>query len=442
MEGTIMKRALSAGAMLLSLLVGLAPLAAEEALTLAETRTLALGRSTTLQSALLSVDAALIDEKLQAFTWLPSLSASASASASIPSATFEDAVGASLGLSVKQTVFDGTASILAAIDGLSTSIARAESRAEYFSVLEAADAAFYDAAEASASAEAARSDLDNALNGQALAKAKLDAGMISPVAYLEQEATVAAKRTSLVQAQGRLSVALRTLASLTGRSLPLSIEGIDTAYYDTLMERFAGFSDAEMQSFMDKIQKAAAKNNSALTSADLASMKAEKAVRLAKAAYLPSVSASWSSSLGVSAAGAEMGSSLGISASIPLDLWNTKAAVDSKTVAAKQAALALDETRRTTTLEIEGAVYDGVSSAKAVGSSKKALEYAERYYQNVLEQYRLSAASASDLSGAALLVSTNRSSLITARYEFLANLSSLRTLAGLESEDLLLQLVP
>jgi len=118
------------------------------------------------------------------------------------------------------------------------------------------------------------------------------------------------------------------------------------------------------------------------------------------------------------------------------------ATVDSKKAAAKQAVLGLEETRRTTTISIQQAVYDCISSAKSVASSQAALVYAERYYQNVQEQYKLSAASAADLSSAALLVSTDRASLISARYAFLSNLSTLRSLAGFETDDLLVQLVP
>ena len=123
-------------------------------------------------------------------------------------------------------------------------------------------------------------------------------------------------------------------------------------------------------------------------------------------------------------------------------MWNTQAAVDSKAIAARQAALDLDETQRTLNLEIEGVVFDSISSAQSVISSQKALDYAESSYQSVLERYKLSSASSSDLSDAELLVSTNRTALITARYQFLSSISSLRAYAGVESDDLLLTLVP
>jgi len=76
-----------------------------------------------------------------------------------------------------------------------------------------------------------------------------------------------------------------------------------------------------------------------------------------------------------------------------------------------------------------------------VSSSRKALDYAESHYQGILEQYRLSAASSSELSDAQALVSTSRKQLITALAQFRSNLAALRTLAGVESDELLLRII-
>jgi len=252
-----MKRRLLAPLILALLIGGLAPLAAEDGLTLGQARTLALAQSKTLQKALAAVDAAKIDERLQAFTLLPSLSASASGKVGVPWTSLTDSLSASVGVSVTQTVFDGGAYVLTAIDTLSTSIAQAAARAEYFTVLDASDTAYYAAAKAAASVDSAQSDLDSALAAENLAKAKKDAGMISSVAYMEQEATVASKQASLVSAQGTLSVATRTLASLTGLSMPLTLAPMDTASSDALMKRVAALSDAQTESFIAAVAAAA-----------------------------------------------------------------------------------------------------------------------------------------------------------------------------------------
>ena len=75
-------------------------------------------------------------------------------------------------------------------------------------------------------------------------------------------------------------------------------------------------------------------------------------------------------------------------------------------------------------------------------SSAKALDYAQSNYENVLEQFKLSSATTSDLSTAEALVSADETALITARYGFLSDLSALAVLAGLEDTSKLAALVP
>ncbi len=435
-------RLLPSFVLLLALLTTV-PLAADDTLSLEQARAYALAHSKTLQNLLLSVDSALLDEKIQSYTLLPSITASTSVSADVPEATLLDMLGISGGVTITQTVFDGGKSaLLSAIDSLSTSIARAKARAQYFSVLSAADSAFYSVLEAEASVAAAQSDLDDARIYQSLAQAKLEVGIIARSDFLKTESETAAKETALAQAQGKLSVARRTLASLTGLSLSLKLASSDSERFDELMKRVATFTETQTGTLIANLVAAAAKNNPTLSQSNLANQQARSQVDLAKADYLPSISASWTNSLSFAASTGAASSALSVSASLPLDMWNTQAAVDSKAIAARQAALDLDETQRTLNLEIEGVVFDSISSAQSVISSQKALDYAESSYQSVLERYKLSSASSSDLSDAELLVSTNRTALITARYQFLSSISSLRAYAGVESDDLLLTLVP
>jgi len=160
--------------------------AADQGLTLQEARTQALAHSRTLQKLLLSVDSALIEERVTSYNWVPSITASASAGADVPSASLLDALGVSAGLTVTQQVFDGGATaIQSAIDKLATTAAREAAREEYLGVLSDADSAYYAVIEAAASLEGAKVDLENAKVLQDLAKAKLDAGIIVKSDYLQ-----------------------------------------------------------------------------------------------------------------------------------------------------------------------------------------------------------------------------------------------------------------
>lgn len=421
------------------LVVLLTPFAAGEPLTLSEARTLGLAQSKSLQEALSSVEAAKLEEKLQSYALLPSITASVAGTASLPSATTGSSLNASAGLSIKQTLFDGSYSILAAIDALSTSIARTTARGAYFTVLSSIDTAYYAAAKASASVDAAQSDLASAKASAAVAQAKREAGMLSPVDLMKQQATVASNEAALVAARGTLKVAMRTLASLTGLTPPITIVPVDAASSDSLMKRIAGLSDSEAAGFIANLETSAQTNNPSVQAANLGVEVAQKNVELASSGYLPSVSLALSG--GAQVAGGLQGSA-SLSASLPLDFWNVSTTVASKKVAARQASFALAETQRTTSVAIGQAVYDTISSAKSVTASLEALDYARRYQESIQEQYKLSTASSADLSDAAQLVSTGRASLISAQYQFLSDLATLRTLAGVETDDLLAKSIP
>jgi len=415
--------------------------------TLEKARSLALAASSTLQRALLDVDAARLTEKTQSYSVLPSLSASAGAALDYPtgSKALIDGLTTSVGLSATATLYDGGKSaILSAIDSIATDIARASARSTYFTVLEDCDDAFYGVLESAASVQAARDALDAARAHQDLAQARFDVGIITRGDLLEIQAETASDESALATALKDLAVAKAKLASLTGLSTGAALEGVDETYYDALMARFAGLSDTQVDGLAAKLVAIAEKNSPSLAQARLASGKAQRSVDAARADYLPSVATSWSQSLSYGrSAGSLAGSgSLGLTATIPLDWWTTKTAVDSAAVAARQAGLDLAETGRGLDLDLRSAVYDCIALAQAFASSSKAQSYAQSHYDGVLEQYRLSSASSSDLSDAEALLSSDKTLLIKARYEFLVGLSSLRSLVASESDDLIVAAIP
>jgi outer membrane protein len=424
---------------------GAAALSAEPSLTLAQARAAALARSSTLRKANLAVDAAVLTEKTQGYDFLPSITATVGAGTGWPSASFVDSLQGTAGLTVNQAVYDGGKSaLLTAIDSLDTNIARQEARAEYFGTLQAVDTAYHGVLRAHASVDAARADLDAARTRLSLAQAKSAANMITKIDLQDAEAAVAARDTALIQAQGSHAVAEATLASLTGLPAPFSLQGIDFAGQEDALSRCAALSGEGISGFAAGVQKAANANNPTLSQAALASQRAKKSIDLATAGYLPSVNASFSHGVTVGTAqplGPGSGS-VSVTATIPLDLWTTKAGIDAKTIAAKQAGLDEEESRRTFALQVQSGVYSCVAAARSVVSSTRAIEYSEATYQGVLERYKLSAASPTEVSDAEALVSSSGTALIAARYSFLDSFSGLRTLAGLETGELLAALLP
>lgn len=418
---------------------------ASDTLTLAKASELALARSKTLQQALLSVDSSLLAEKAQSFETLPQASLSLGGGLSYPpssGATVADSASVSVSLSLSQTIYDGGKNaVLAAIDKLGTKSAREEARATYLDVIQSTEKAYYAVLEAQAGMEAAESDLVAFKAHQSLAQAKFDAGMVIKAAVLEAQAETAAKETSLSQAGKTLAVAKAKLKSIIGvTSLP---QAVDFSAYATLMTTLMGLGDQATDSMIAKLNVTALSNNPSIAVSAIAVAQAESEIAAARAAYLPTVSAAWSHEASYTAAGGidlASGGGFSLAVSIPLDVWVTKNAVETKTAEAQKTALSKDIDADNLSLEIQGAVYELISAARSVSSSQKALEYAESSYSVELELYRLSKASSSELSDAETLVSSNRSALISARYAFLSAISTLKNLAGLDGDSLLLAL--
>jgi len=211
-----------------------------------------------------------------------------------------------------------------------------------------------------------------------------------------------------------------------------------------LITRLAVYSDSDTAKFIDNLTSIVLANNPDLAKAALTSTKSEKAVSLAVVEYFPTVSASVTGGVnytvpdGVSSPSAKVS----LTASVPLDAWKTGVSVASSKLAQKQSALSLSDSRQTVGISLQTAVYDCISEAQSVVSSAKALEYAQKHYENVLALYRLNSASTSNLSDASSLVSTNTTNLISARYNFLSGLSAIKALSALDNDAKVLDLIP
>jgi outer membrane protein len=428
-----------------------APLAgAEEGLTLQKARELALARSATLRSAGLAVDAASLAAQAQGYSALPAVTASAGGSfeygrvAAGSASSGATAASATMQLSASQPLFDGgKTSDLVKKYGLATEAARETLRSTRVTTLVQADSAFYALLEATASVDAAASDLDAARLRQTLAQAKIDAGILSKSDYLQTQADTAGYETALILARKTLASARSKMASLTGLPASTQFEQIDFASYDALLARLRSLDEVAIDKLAGDVAALAKATSPTLNGYDLSSRQATLALAIAKKSYFPAVAAGVSQNLSYGgSAGLSSAGSISLTASMNLDLWLTRNAVDAASVAAAQAQLAGSQGETDLDLAVVQALYEWLGSAGSISSSAKALDYAQSNYENVLEKFKLSSATVSDLSTAEALVSADKNALIAARYGFLANLSTLSGLAGLEDAGRLVALVP
>jgi outer membrane protein TolC len=421
-----------------------APAQAAQALSLQKARELALVKSASLKKAALAVDAASLTKRAQDYEYLPSLAASASASAGYgSSATLADSLAASAKLSASATVFDGgkNAALSKKYD-IATEAARESLRALRVSVIGSVDSAFFAVLEAEASMDAASSDLDAARLRLKIAQAKVDAGALSKADYLETESATASYEATLIKARKSLASAKAKLGSLTGLAASTEPEQVDFASYDGLLAKLAALDEAALDKLVADLVAAAKANSPSLASYALVTGQADASLAAARAAYLPTVSAAFAQSFALGSGGLDPTGSLTLSASLSLDLWTTQNAIEQAKVTVREAELDAAGGSDSLELDVSQAAYEWVASALAIPSSAKALEYAQTNYENVLQKYKLSSATTSDLSTAEALVSADKTALISARYTFLSDLSSLKGLLGLEDEAKILAALP
>jgi outer membrane protein TolC len=423
------------------LLIVIVQAASVSGLDLETARSLALANSRSLARYNLAVESAQLDEKIQRYSTLPSLSLGASASANIlGEVSLKDSLSTGASFSVSQQIYNGGKNrLLKSINTMTTGIARQEALAEYFAVLDAVDAAYYGALEAGAALAASEAVLEAAILALAMAEIRLESGMIGYGDYLQALAEREAKETARNQARRDLTLGLVTLKNMTGLGEPARPEELDFEAWEEIIQKLAGLSEEESAVFLERFRETATANNPALVKAALAGSRAEQAVSLAKREYLPSLSAGVSGGLNYSlTSGFDRPSGrLSLSASIPLDFWVTRANVDKKAIARTEAVLEKQNAEVSLDLEIQTAALDLITQAMSVLSSRRADEYARRHYEQVLEQYRLSRASVAELSDAAALAGSNRTQYIKARYGFLGGLSKLRSLGGFSSDEAL-----
>ena len=439
-----MKRMILTLCMAMLLCVGLLA----ETLTLEQARTLALANSRSLAKHSLSIQSSILDEKSHLYTMLPSISAGYGASAEYfnrnwgfvnPVDTFK--VWGNVELT--QKIFEGGKSFIQkALNSIATESVRKDALAEYFNVLDSVDNAYYAALEAATNLDAAESSLQTAALGLSIAEVRQASGMINQGDYLKALADKESRENSRNQARRNLTLARSKLKSLTGIAELPDIESIDFDSYENALRYLSDISDEDADALYERFFTVLVQSNPSLARAALNSQRAEKNLSLAKRDAAPSISAtlfsadiSWSTAEGF---GSGSGGGVYLRGSIPIDFWTLKNRIDKSKIAVNSAALDYINTESSLETELESSLIGVFAQAGSVLSSRRALEYAEKHLEYIMERYRLSQSSVSDLSDASALAGSNRVQLIRAEYGFLQSLSKLRSLGAIDDEEKLL----
>ncbi|MFA6856816.1 MAG: TolC family protein [Treponema sp.] len=407
---------------------------AGQQLSLTEARSLALAKSAAVRKYTLAVDEAVLVKKAQEYAALPSLSASAAAAYNIPD-SLPDGVSASAGLSASATVFDGGKNlVLSKKYDYALQAAREDLRAERITVIGTVDAAFFAVLENQASRDAAQSDLDAAKLRLEIAQAKAGAGAISKSDLLETESEIASYQAALDKAKAAFISAEVKLSSLTGQPASSKPVPVDFTVYDTVIRKLGTLDGNALDTFIGSVVSTARAGSPTYSASVLSAKEAGQSLSAAKTACLPTLSASLNGKYTAGQGTSNTSAGVTLSAGVDLDVWALRNSIKQAQNALAQAEAGTENEGEALNLNVVQAVWNWISSAMAIPSCVTALTYARTNYENVLEKFKLSSATSSDVSTAQSLVSTDETALISAQYAFLSNLSTLRGLAGLEDE--------
>jgi len=422
-----------------------------QTLTLEQVRTLALANSRSLAKYNLAVTSTILDERTRLFSTLPSLSLGANASMSLwnaqnaaPVENPFDTFNSGASISVSQKIFEGGRTLIQkAINEIASESAKKDALAEYFNVLDSADNAYYSVLEAMAVLEAEESSLKTALTSLSIAEVRQRNGMINQGDYLKAMADKETRENSRNQAKRNLTLNMMKLRALTGLSDLPELQQIDFSGYEGLISRLGNVSDNEADLLYVELWKAVVSVNPSLAKAGLASQRAENNLSMTQRGYSPSLSASFSTGLNYSPNNEiEMsGGRLSINLSIPVDYWVIANNVAKNRIARDSAALDYVSVEVNLETDLQSALLNVFTYAGSVLNTGLSLTYSERHFEYVMERYRLSQSSITDLNDASTLLINSRNNLIKARYGFLQSLSKLRSLGVFADEEKLIEIL-
>jgi outer membrane protein TolC len=273
--------------------------------------------------------------------------------------------------------------------------------------------------------------------------------MINQGDYLKALADKEDRENSRNQARRNLTLNAAKLNTLTGLTGTPELEQIDFDAYEELIQRLGGISDEEADALYDRLWETIAQTNPSLARAALNNRRAEKSLSLARRDYSPTVSATiFTTGINYSTAGglaggfsSSSGGGISIRGSIPVDFWGMSNRIEKSKIARDSAALDYIGAEISLETELQSSLLSAFAQAESVLSSRRSLGYTEKHFEYVMERYRLSQSSVSDLGEASALLINSRNNHIKSRYGFLQSLSRLRSLGAIDDEEKLVHII-
>jgi outer membrane protein TolC len=281
-----------------------------------------------------------------------------------------------------------------------------------------------------------------------MAEIRQEGGIINLGDYLSALAAKESSENNRNQARRNLTIRMATFRSLTGITEVVELEEINFSPYEDLIRHLAGISDNDFYTLYGESFRILVAVNPTLANSASAIRTAEMDLSLAKRDFFPTISISANINnigIGYSTANGfstmDPSGSISISGRIPLDFWVLSDRLEQRKIAVSTAAISYAGTVSSLESNLQTALFDILTQAESVLSSRRSLEISERSFEYATERYRVGQSSVKDFGDASSQIINSRNNYTRAYYGFLRSLSSLRSLLAIDDEEKLIGLL-
>jgi len=286
----------------------------------------------------------------------------------------------------------------------------------------------------------AEKDLEVSRRNLESTEVRWQTGTLSRADLLQLQSEAAGKEVSLIQMRNLLEVSRLDLANYLQLPADFTLEPVPLEGYQPIISHLRTLDATATDNLADRLIAAGLGSSPSLKLAELGEASGEKALLIARGAFLPTVSLvlskDWTDDTNPGDDFTDQGTLL-LSASLPLfPLGDTYSAERSARRSLQQASLGRDAAEDNLRLGMRSAVLSLVAAAQTVRASQTALDFAEETYAQMEERYRNNLVSTSDLLSAEVLLQSSRNQYTTSVYDFLRARSGLAQLMGVADNEL------
>jgi outer membrane protein TolC len=382
------------------------------------------------------------------FKYIPSLSASASASYPLlenARLSAAERLNAGAGFSIMENIslFDGGKSKIDRANlALDESLLDADTQARLFAVLEEADNQYFSCLEAEASIRTA--ELQAEISSLALETAEIrqTGGILSPSDYFLALANKSAADSSLAAALTSLSLARYKLGQLIGNTETTDLAPLDFGSYEELLNKISLWTAEDISARFLRLKESLASHSPSLKSAYINLMRAENNYTLAKGSFYPTLDFSAALNLNYdfnarsSTDPFSYGASVTLSGKIPLDYWTIANNAERQRNSLENSRIDYEDTLAAFDIDLQSRLFTLAGNALTLIANRRQAEYSALLLEQQQELFRLSSTSMATFLDAASRSLSSETQKTRAEFAFLRSLSALKSLGAFGETEL------